>query len=109
MGGADELYHTDGVSITTVIFSPGTVSLGSIKYSMKSRRKKRLDIPQPHNRFRLGLSRLFSEHLSKQGMTLNRVEEFSCYEGGIGGTIKGEASLPAQTQFMNLMGIKDTE
>lgn len=107
-GGADDLFHTDGVSITDDdLFPTGTVSLGSIKI---------FDEIAPEKAIRYtasliiasgsGLSRLFSEHLSKQGMTLNRVEEFSCYEGGIGGLIKGERVITGSDAFMNLMGIR---
>lgn len=107
-GGADDLFYTDGVSITDEdLFPTGTVSLGSVKI---------FDEIAPEKAIRYtaslivvsgsGLSRLFSEHLSKQGMTLNRVEEFSCYEGGIGGLIKGERVITGSDAFMNLMGIR---
>lgn len=107
-GGADDLFHTDGVSITDDdLFPPGTVSLGSIKI---------FDEIAPEKAIRYtasliiasgsGLSKLFYEHLSKQGMTLNRVEEFSCFEGGIGGLIKGERVITGSDAFMNLMGIR---
>ncbi len=107
-GGADDLFHTDGVSITDEdLFPAGTVSVAGIKI---------FDEVSPEKAVRYtgsliiasnsGLSKLFSEQLSKQSMNLMRVEDFACYEGGIGGIIKGERVIAGSAAFMNLMGIR---
>jgi hypothetical protein len=44
--------------------------------------------------------------MNKQAMNLMRVEDFACYEGGIGGVIKGERVITGSAAFMNLMGIR---
>ncbi|MEL4105973.1 hypothetical protein AAFA46_03885 [Oscillospiraceae bacterium WX1] len=107
-GGADDLYHTDGVGITDEdLFPTGTLSLGGIKI---------FEEVQPDKAIRYtgsliiasesGLSKLFADHLSKQGMNQYRVEDFTCYEGGIGGLIRGERVYTGSGAFMNLMGVR---
>lgn len=107
-GGADDLYHTDGVSITDEdIFPPGTVSIAGIKIFEEVQPEKALrytgSLIIASNS---GLAKLFSEQLGKQALNLIRVEEFACYEGGIGGIIKGERVITGSAAFMNLMGIR---
>ncbi|NLT13689.1 MAG: hypothetical protein GXY05_05045, partial [Clostridiales bacterium] len=107
-GGADDLYHTDGVSITDEdIFPAGTVSIAGIKIFEEVQPEKALrytgSLIIASNS---GLAKLFSEQLGKRALTLMRVEEFACYEGGIGGTIKGERVITGSAAFMNLMGIR---
>lgn len=107
-GGADELFHSDGASITDEdLFPTGTVSLGGIKIFEEVSPEKALrytaSLVIASNS---GLTKLFSEHIYKQGMTLARVEDFACYEGGIGGTIRGERVIAGSAAFMNLMGIR---
>jgi cation transport ATPase len=53
-----------------------------------------------------GLSKIFTALNSRQGMTLLKVEDFTCYEGGVGATIRGERVLTGNAAFMNLMGIR---
>jgi hypothetical protein len=107
-GGADDLFHTDGVSITDEdLFPPGTVAITGIKI---------FDEVSPEKALRYtgsliiasnsGLTKLFSEQLGKQAMNLMRVEDFACYEGGIGGMIKGERIITGSAAFMNLMGVR---
>lgn len=107
-GGADDLYHTDGVSITDEdIFPAGTVSIAGIKIFEEVQPEKALrytgSLIIASNS---GLAKLFTEQLGKQALNLIRVEEFACYEGGIGGTIKGERVITGSAAFMNLMGIR---
>jgi hypothetical protein len=107
-GGADDLYHTDGVSITDEdIFPAGTVSIAGIKIFEEVQPEKALrytgSLIIASNS---GLAKLFAEQLGKQALNLIRVEEFACYEGGIGGTIKGERVITGSAAFMNLMGIR---
>lgn len=107
-GGADDLYHTDGVSITDEdLFPAGTVSIGGIKVFEEVSPEKAIrytgSLIIASNS---GLAKLFSEQLNKQAINLIRVEEFACYEGGIGGLIKGERIISGSAAFMNLMGIR---
>lgn len=107
-GGADDLFHTDGVSITDEdLFPAGTISIAGVKV---------FEEVQPDKAIRYtgsliiasnsGLAKLFSEQLGKQALNLIRVEDFACYEGGIGGMIKGERVITGSAAFMNLMGIR---
>ena len=107
-GGADDIFHTDGASITDEdLFPPGTISLGGIKiFEEVSPDKAMRYTASLIVASNCGLTKLFSEHLSKQGMSLIRVEDFSCYEGGIGGNIRGEQVIAGSAAFMNLMGIR---
>ncbi len=107
-GGADDLYHADGASITDEdLFPQGTVSISGIKIFEEVSPEKAL-------RYTAsliiasdsGLSKIFSDLLNKQGMTLIRVEDFTCYEGGIGGTVRGERVYVGSAAFMNLQGIR---
>ena len=107
-GGADDIYHSDGASITDEdLFPTGTISLGGIKIFEEVSPEKALrytaSLIVASN---CGLTKLFSEHLSKQGLSLIRVEEFACFEGGIGGNIRGETVIAGSAAFMNLMGIR---
>jgi hypothetical protein len=107
-GGADDLNHSDGASVTDEdLFPQGNVTLGGIKIFEEV-------LPDKALRYTAsliiasgsGLSKLFSELLSKQGMNLVHVEDFTCYEGGIGGTVKGERVYTGSAAFMNLQGIR---
>lgn len=107
-GGADDLYHSDGASITDEdLFPQGTVSLGGARIFDEAATEKALrytaSLIIASNS---GLSKLFSDMLSKQGMNMIRVEEFTCYEGGVGGTIRGERIFTGSAAFMNLQGIR---
>jgi hypothetical protein len=107
-GGADDLFHTDGVSITDEdLFPAGTVSIAGIKVFEEMQ-------PEKATRYTGSLiiasnsvlAKLFSDQMNKQAMNLMRVEDFACYEGGIGGVIKGERVITGSAAFMNLMGIR---
>jgi hypothetical protein len=107
-GGADDLYHSDGASITDDdLFPIGTVTLGGIKIFEEVSPEKALrytaSLIIASNS---GLSRLFSDQLGKNGINMIRVEDFTIFEGGIGGTIKGEHVIAGSAAFMNLMGIR---
>ena len=49
----------------------------------------------------LRLSGLFSDLLREYACNIYRVDEFSCYEGGIGADIKGDRVLVGSAAFMN--------
>jgi cation transport ATPase len=107
-GGADDLFHTDGVSITDEdLFPAGTVSVAGVKIFEEVSPEKAIrytgSLIIASNS---GLAKLFSEQLNKQAISLMRVEDFACYEGGIGGVIKGERVIVGSAAFMNLMGIR---
>ena len=107
-GGADDFYYNDGVCITDDDFFPtGTISLNGVKI---------FEEISPEKAIRYtgslimasgsGLTRVFSELLTKQGMSVIKVEDFSCYEGGIGALIRGERVMTGSAAFMQLLGIR---
>lgn len=107
-GGADDIFHSDGASITDDdLFPPGTVTLGGIKIFEEVSPEKALrytaSLIIASNS---GLSKIFSEQISRNGLNLIRVEDFTIYEGGIGGKIRGEHAIVGSAAFMNLMGIR---
>ena len=107
-GGADELFHSDGTSMKDEdIFPAGTVSLGGIKiFEDVSPDKAIRYAASLIIASRSVLASLFTQLLNKQGLTKLNVEDFQCYEGGIGGTIKGERIVTGSAALMNLLGIR---
>ena len=107
-GGADDFFCNDGVCITDEDFFPtGTISLNGVKIFEEISPEKAL-------RYTgsliiasgSGLTRVFSDLLSKQAMSMIKVEDFSCYEGGIGALIRGERVMVGSAAFMQLLGIR---
>jgi len=107
-GGVDDVCFTDGACVTDEdLFPPGTVKLTGVKL---------FDDASPEKSIRYtaslimasgsGLSSLFSEVLKTQGMNKIKVEDFSCYEGGIGALVRGERVATGSAAFMNLLGIR---
>ena len=107
-GGADDVCFTDGACVTDEdLFPPGTVKLTGVKL---------FDDASPEKAIRYtaslimasgsGLSSLFSEVLKTQGMNKIKVEDFACYEGGIGALVRGERVATGSAAFMNLLGIR---
>ena len=107
-GGADELFHSDGASIKDEdLFPAGTVSLGGVKI---------FEEVSPDKAIRYTssliiasgsvLSTLFMQLLNKQGLIKLNVENFQCYEGGIGGMVRGERVVTGSAALMSLLGIR---
>ena len=107
-GGADDFFYNDGVCITDEDFFPtGTISLNGVKI---------FEEISPEKAIRYtgsliiasgsGLTRVFSELLNKQAMSMIKVEDFSCYEGGIGALVRGERVMVGSAAFMQLLGIR---
>ena len=107
-GGADELYHADGASIKDEdIFPAGTVTLGGIKIFEEVHPDKAIRYTASLIiASKSVLASLFTQLLHKQGLTKLNVSEFQCYEGGIGGEIKGERVVTGSAALMNLLGIR---
>jgi hypothetical protein len=107
-GGADDIFHSDGTSITDDdLFPTGTLSLNGIKIFEEVSPEKAIRYTSSLIMASgSGLAAVFSEVLKKQAMNLIRVDDFACYEGGIGGTIKNERVITGSGAFMNLMGIR---
>lgn len=106
--GADAIYFSDGVRVTDDdLFPDGTLSLSGVKIFEDVRPEKAimytasLIIASGS-----GLSGLFSDLLEKQNLNTVRVDDFECYEGGVGSIIRGEKVLVGSAAFMNLMGIR---
>ena len=107
-GGVDDIWFTDGTSVTDDdLFPPGTLSFNGVKI---------FEGVAPDKAIRYtaslimasgsGLSRIFSEVLKTQKMDTVRVDEFKCYEGGIGARINGEYVMTGSAAFMNLLSIR---
>ena len=107
-GGAEDLFTSDGVSVTDDdLFPPENISVSGVRV---------FDNVSPERAVRYtasmiaasgsGLARLFTKLASKQGSTLMKVDDFTCYEGGIGGTIHGDRVFTGNAAFMKLMGIR---
>jgi hypothetical protein len=107
-GGAEDMFTSDGVSVTDDdLFPPENISVSGVRV---------FDNVSPERAVRYtasmiaasgsGLARLFTKLASKQGSTLMKVDDFTCYEGGIGGTIRGDRVFTGNAAFMKLMGIR---
>jgi len=107
-GGADDVCYTDGACITDDdLFPPGTLDLNGLKL---------FDGVPPEKAIRYtasliiasgsGLSGLFAEILKMQAMSVIKVEDFACHEGGIGALIRGERVATGSGAFMNLIGVR---
>ena len=110
-GGADDICFTDGACITdNDLFPPGTLKFNGVKLydsvspEMAIRYTASLIVASGS-----GLSRMFSEALDSQGMKLIHVEDFACYEGGVGALIRGNNVMTGSAAFMNLLGIRIPE
>ena len=110
-GGTDDICYTDGACVTdNDLFPPGTLKFNGVKL---------FESVSPEKAIRYtaslivasgsGLSRMFSEALDSQGMKLIHVEDFACYEGGVGALIRGENVMTGSAAFMNLLGIRIPE
>lgn len=106
--GADALHFSDGLRVTDDdIFPNGTLSLSGVKIFEEIRPEKAirytssLVITSGSD-----LTKTFSDLLSNQQLAMVRVDDFECYEGGIGGLIRGEKVLVGSAAFMNLKGIR---
>ena len=107
-GGADDICFTDGACVTDDdLFPSGTLKFNGIKLFGDAP-------PEKAVRYTAslivasgsGLSRIFSDALAAQGMKLVRVEDFECYEGGVGALIRGERVMVGSAAFINLLGIR---
>jgi len=107
-GGADDVCFSDGACVTDEdLFPPGTLSLNGLKL---------FDGASPEKAIRYtasliissgsGLANLFSDVLKTQAMNVIRVEDFACYEGGIGALVRGERVATGSAAFMNLLGVR---
>ena len=107
-GGADDVCNTNGASVTDEdLFPPGTIALGGMKL---------FDGISPEKAIRYtssliiasgsGLSRVFTEVLKSQSMSIINVDDFACYETGVSALIRGERVMTGSSAFMDLLGIR---
>ena len=111
-GGACEIFDSDGALITDQdLFPAGKLAMTGIKLFEGVSSQKAIGYTSSMIiASGSGLSSIFSELLRSQGLSLSRVEDFACYEGGgIGAAIKGERILVGSSGFMKLMGIRVPE
>ena len=107
-GGVDDICNTYGASVTDDdLFPPGTLSFNGAKLynnvspSVSIRYTASLIMASGS-----GLSRLFYEVLKTQKMEAVRVNDFTCYEGGIGGRVHGDQVYTGSAAFMQLNGVE---
>lgn len=107
-GGACEIYDSDGALITDQdLFPAGKLAMTGIKLFEGVSSQKAIGYTSSLIiASGSGLSSIFSELLRSQGLSLTKVEDFACYEGGgIGAVLRGERVLVGSSGFMKLMGI----
>jgi cation transport ATPase len=107
-GGADEMCFTDGACVTDEdLFPPGTLSFSSTKlYDHVPSEKAIAYAASLVITSGSGVSGIFAEALKQHRLKVLKVEDFNCYEGGIGGRIHGEQVAAGSAAFMNLLGIR---
>ena len=107
-GGADEICFSDGACVTDEdLFPPGTLSFNGIKlYEGVSPEKAIKYTASLIVASGSGLSRIYSEVLKTLGLSEIKVEDFACYEGGIGALLHGERVMSGSAAYMNLLGIR---
>lgn len=110
--GAEDIYDSDGALITDQdIFPVGSVSMSGVKiFEGMDPGRVMVDTSSLIIASGSGLTKVFEELLSNQGLIRARVDEFACYDGGgIGGVIDGERVLVGTGAFMSLMGLRVPE
>ena len=107
-GGVDDICFSDGACVTDDdLFPPGTLSFNGVKMyegvapTTAIKYTASLIIKSGS-----GLSRIFEEVLKTQKIETNHVEDFACYEGGIGAKINDDLVATGSAAFMNLLGIR---
>ncbi|MBQ8025553.1 MAG: hypothetical protein IJ259_03930 [Oscillospiraceae bacterium] len=110
-GGVDDICSIDGARMTDEdLFPPGTVKIEGVKVFKDVQTEKAIRYTASLiSESQSGLSRVFEELAKNQQITLVRVEDFTCYEGGIGGSIRGDKVIVGSGAFMALMGIQIPE
>jgi len=111
-GGAAEIADSDCVILTdTDLFPKGTVSLNGYKvfehadHSEGVAHTASLIIASGSE-----LAPIFKELLKTEGLPVEPVEDFACYEGGgIGATIRGDRVFAGTAAFMHLQSIRIPE
>ena len=107
-GGVDDIYFSDGACVTDDdLFPLGTLSFNGVKMyegvspTTAIRYTASLIIASGS-----GLSRIFEEVLRTQKIETSPIEDFACYEGGIGAKINDDLVATGSAAFMNLLGIR---
>ena len=110
-GGADDICFSDGACVTDDdLFPPGTLSFsGAELYEGVSSEKAVRYTASLIIASGSGASHLFSEVLKSQNMSEIKVDDFTCYEGGVGAMVRGERVTTGSAAFMNLIGIRIPE
>ncbi len=111
-GGAAEIFDADCAILTdTDLFPKGTVSLNGYKvfehadHSEGVAHTASLMIASGSE-----LAPIFKELLKSEGLPVEPVEDFQCYEGGgIGATVRGDRVFAGTAAFMHLQGIRIPE
>ena len=107
-GGAEDLCFSDGVCVTDDdLFPVGTLSFNGIKlYEDVSPEKAVRYTASLIIASGSGTAHLFSEVLKSQSMSVIKVEDFTCNEGGVEALMRGEKVATGSAAYMNLLGIR---
>jgi len=107
-GGADDVCFTDGACVTDEdLFPPGTVRLTGMRlFNGISQEKAIRYTASLVMASESGMANVFSDLLKTQAMNRIRVEDFACYEGGVGALVRGERVGTGSAAFMNRLGVR---
>ncbi|MDR0904825.1 MAG: hypothetical protein LBN00_01395 [Oscillospiraceae bacterium] len=108
-GGADDIFYTEGFCVTDGdLYPPESLNVSNIRvldhqvsFEKAIRYTASLVIASGSC-----LSRVFSDMLIKEGMSLITSQDFAASEGGVSALIRGENVLVGSFAFMNLFGIR---
>lgn len=105
--GADRLRRSNCLVLTdTDLFPPGSVTLNGLKIFGEESGKVFSYAATMAHASETGISRLFDNLLAAEGGHLEPLSDLNYYEeGGVGGTIHGEAVLFGTSSFCRKMGI----
>ena len=107
-GGADDVCFTDGACVTDEdLFPPGTVRLTGMRLFENISQEKAIRYTASLiMTSESGMANVFSDLLKTQGMNKIKVEDFACYEGGVGALVRGERVGTGSAAFMNRLGVR---
>jgi len=107
-GGAEDICFSDGVCVTDDdLFPVGTISFNGIRlYEDVSPEKAVRYTASLIIASGSGIAHLFSEALKSQSMSVIKVDDFTCNEGGVEALMRGEKVATGSAAYMNLLGIR---
>jgi len=107
-GGADDIFYTEGFCVTDEdLYPPDSLTVSNIRVLDHVALEKAV-------RYTASLvitsgsclSRVFSDMLIKDGMSVIATQDFAAQEGGVSALVRGENVLVGSFAYMNLYGIR---